>query len=816
MRNLLFFVFCIHWLTTAGQPLQALIIDGQNNHRMWPKTSVMMKQYLEESGLFKVDIERTAYTWNGEEFLKRFPVYSWAGHQPMDKPKQDSNFHPDFGRYDVIISNFGWMASPWPEATQQALEKYVGDGGGLVIVHAANNSFPQWKEYNKMIGLGGWGGRTEQDGPYVYYNDNGELIRDVAEGRGGSHGPEHEFVITTRDNEHPITKGMPAKWLHIQDELYDRLRGPAENLHVLATAFSSKDKNGTSRHEPMLMTIDYGQGRVFHTPMGHADYSMECVGFITSLVRGTEWAATGKVTTPIPADFPTGEKTSRRLFFPAPTTEERIIASRELRELISSDPHRPSYHFVAPEGKAYPFDPNGAIFWNGKYHLGFIYQSLRRGEREHFWGHAVSTDLLHWSLYPDMLDVKEEDSEIGIFSGGAFLSREGIPHIMYHGWGSNSNLVAYSTDPDLRTWKKFEGNPVSKTPEEGDVMYGKYVAWDPEGWYDPTTDYYYQISGGDVAGFFRSKDMYDWEYLGNLIDQSDRKRLDFEDLSCPDFFSIGGKHMLLFISHNLGTQYYLGEFKAGKYHLERHARMNWPGGTFFAPEQMVDDRGRNLIWGWVLERKPEHLKDHGWSGVMSLPRVISLANDGSVLINPPEELERLRYDGIAENNIELAANAEKRLSLRGKAMEVKLEIDPEYLSSIALKVFCSQDGREETVIRYDPTSEQIVIDFARSSVSGGGETKVRPNCMRPPELEGFTEDLSEQRAPLALKEGESLKLDVFIDKAIIEVFANGTQCVTQVVYPELQESDEIVLTTGDVPAKVRKMEAWKMRATNPY
>ena len=144
---------------------------------------------------------------------------------------------------------------------------------------------------------------------------------------------------------------------------------------------------------------------------------------------------------------------------------------------------------------AYPFDPNGAIFWNGKYHVGFIYQSYRKGFREHYWGHSVSSDLLHWQLFPDMLDVKDGDIEKGIYSGGAFLSREGVPHIMYHGQGSSTNLVAYSTDENLRVWKKFEGNPVSKTPEEGDPDYGKYRAWDPEGWYDKATDYYYQISG---------------------------------------------------------------------------------------------------------------------------------------------------------------------------------------------------------------------------------------------------------------------------------------------------------------------------------
>ena len=512
------------------------------------------------------------------------------------------------------------------------------------------------------------------------------------------------------------------------------------------------------------------------------------------------------------------------------TMGDQITQARELRELIQSDPHRPTYHFVAPEGRAYPFDPNGAIFWKGKYHLGFIYQYLGNGKREHFWGHAVSTDLFHWTLYPDMLDVKEGDIEKGIFSGGAFLSREGVPHIMYHGQGSSTNLVAYSNDDDLRVWKKFEGNPVLKTPEEGDPMHGKYDAWDPEGWYDPATDYYYQISGGDVAGFFRSKEMMEWEYLGDLIDQDNRMRHDFEDLSCPDFFKLGDKNMLLFISHNLGSQYYLGEFKNGKYNVEKHGRMNWPGGTFFAPEQLVDDQGRNIIWGWVLERQPEHVEwpkrwseegdnpenfpSAGWSGIMSLPRVITLAADEEVQINPPVEVQALRLDGISENNISLQENSEEILGIQGKALEIQVELQGGTTSPYGLKVFCSPDGKEETTIKYDPSTEELVIDFIKSSVNG--PVKMLPNCMRDPELPGFIENVSEQRAPFVLRDGESLKLDIFIDKSIIEVFANGRQCVTQVVYPELAESTGVKLVSGDEPLTVTKVEAWKMAEANAY
>ena len=280
-----------------------------------------MKSYLEETGLFTVDAERTAYTWNGQQFFEDFPALDGKKYKAQEEPKTDPEFKPDFSKYDLVLSNFGWNAAPWPEETQKALENYVGSGGGLVIVHAANNSFGDWEEYNKMIAVGGWGDRTEKHGPYLYYNDDGNLVRDPSKGTCGSHGPEYAYTITVREGNHPITKGLPTKWLHAKDELYDRLRGPAENVKVLATAYSDAEKNvtpwepkepGTARHEPMLLAIDYGKGRVFHTPMGHSIVAQECVGFITALQRGAEWAATGKVTQTVPDDFPGEDVESTR------------------------------------------------------------------------------------------------------------------------------------------------------------------------------------------------------------------------------------------------------------------------------------------------------------------------------------------------------------------------------------------------------------------------------------------------------------------------------------------------------------------------
>ena len=294
--------------------IKTLIVDGQNNHDQWAKVTYMMKRYLEETGKFSVDVQRTKYTWNGKGFVDQYKIPGLASTVDLPKSKMDSSFHPNFAAYDVVICNFGWNAAPWPKETQEDLDKFIKKGGGLVIIHAADNSFPEWPAYNQMIGIGGWGNRTEKDGPYVYYDLNNQLVRDMAPGRAGSHGPQKDYQITIRNANHPITKGMPLTWMHAQDEMYDRLRGPAENMEVLGTSFSSIENKGSGRHEPMLLTINYGKGRIFHTPMGHADYSVSCVGFITSILRGTQWAATGKVDIPIPADFPKSDVVSKREF----------------------------------------------------------------------------------------------------------------------------------------------------------------------------------------------------------------------------------------------------------------------------------------------------------------------------------------------------------------------------------------------------------------------------------------------------------------------------------------------------------------------
>ena len=471
--------------------------------------------------------------------------------------------------------------------------------------------------------------------------------------------------------------------------------------------------------------------------------------------------------------------------------ESDIEATRRVRRAELNDPIRPSWHLTIAEGNGMPFDPNGAIFKDGVYHLWYLYQD----DGSHKWQHLSSVDLFHWRWHSNNLQHNPGDIDEGIFSGNAFIAKDGNVVIAYHGVGSGGNCVAYSSDKELNNWLKPKANPIASP------------GWDPHMWYEGDT--YYQLSGGIPVSsgvpnppvLFTGKSYKEpMKKVGNFMTNDLPGIDDFEDISCPDFFKLGDKWVLVCISHIRGARYYIGEWNGKQFKPESHHRMNWPGGSFFAPETLLDNKGRRILWAWVLDRKSGVS-----SGTMSMPRVLTLAKDKKSLnIEPPEEIESLRYEPNDENPFTVPTGQSVTLKkISGTSLEMNIVIDPGKAKRFGIKVFCSADGREQTPVIIDTKKKTLSIDMRNSGLT---KTEYKEFTMiRNPES-----NVDIQESPFELKTGEKLSLRVFLDKSTLEVFANGRQCITQLIYPSLKDAVYVQVFTEDAPIKAEVLKSWKL------
>lgn len=276
--------------------IKVAILTGQNNHA-WMDDSPVLKNIFDDAEIFETTILQAPDKNDPEKATK------WQA------------FKPDFKAYDVIVLNYN--GEMWPEHLRESWLNYIAEGGKVMSFHAGNNPFKGWSEFEKMIGLL-W--RGSDHGKRIYIDSEGnQQVLEAGEGPGAGHGRRHPFLVDTNAPDNPIFKDLPEQWMHAKDELYHGQRGPAENMTILMSAFSSKESRGTGVKEPVIWTIPYGKGLVMTNVLGHwwkspNDFgeSLQCAGMQTILTRSAQWLATGEVTLPVPDDFPTKDKVSMR------------------------------------------------------------------------------------------------------------------------------------------------------------------------------------------------------------------------------------------------------------------------------------------------------------------------------------------------------------------------------------------------------------------------------------------------------------------------------------------------------------------------
>jgi beta-fructofuranosidase len=497
------------------------------------------------------------------------------------------------------------------------------------------------------------------------------------------------------------------------------------------------------------------------------------------------------------------------------TDNPLVLRFAESRRELAADRYRPLYHFVSPESGLN--DPNGLCFWQGRWHL--FYQGYPPEDPRQHWGHAVSDDLIHWrdlpyAIYPD--------PEERCFSGAA-LAEDDRVIAMYHGT-KVGNMVAVSSDPLLLNWEKVSGQAVIPIRNR-DGSRPPYRVFDPCIW--KKGEHYYSLSAGTVphehsgrrlrADFLlRSRDLVEWEYLHPFVD-GDVFGLPGDDGACPYFWPIGDKHVLLHVSHMSGGKYIIGDYdeEADKLKATGGGDFNFgslgPGGVH-APSACPDGNGGVIA---IFNMNPaKHTP--GWDHIMGLPRRLTLLEHDELGQEPAGDIESLRSSHVALGPLGLPANQEVVLDgVSGDAMEIELAIDPKGAQMIEVNVLRSPGREEFTRIafyshrgyrdwqRYDgwnwkevhaSRASVITLDNSRSSALPDAPS-------RPPES-----------APFHVAPGESLRLRIFVDKSIVEVFANGRQCVAARVYPGREDSLGVSIRSQGQPAELLSLNAWQMRS----
>lgn len=458
-------------------------------------------------------------------------------------------------------------------------------------------------------------------------------------------------------------------------------------------------------------------------------------------------------------------------------------------------------HLMHPGGDSLPGDPNAAFYLDGTYHLHYILAHPWKDKRSFSFVHVTSSDMLHWTWQTTKLQPSFTGH--GMFSGTGFITKEGKPATIYHGQASGRNQIAIAKDRQLSAWEK----PYPVDVKNADGTEAKIGHWDPDCFLIGST--YYAISGGDKPPLFKSKDLKHWTLVGDFLRRDLPDVAMGEDISCPNFFPIGNKWMLLCISHPLGCRYYLGDWdaKAEQFVPQSHGRMNWRRDEqsifgrppwrvdFFAPESLLTPDGRRVMWAWLATIGMNDGKMSNKT-IQSLPRELSLPDDGVLRIKPLRELETLRHAPVTLSDI--------------KITNLTKEVFPTTVPAGKTIATLSSDAVE---VRITVAREQATRKLFGFTLFADGNGGGLPIMFRP---ETGTLRVGTAEAPFSIADlpaDENLDLRIFIDKYLIEVFVNDRQAMVA-SHMDYRGKPSLNAFTIGAPTTIKKIEIWKLKPTN--
>lgn len=662
----------------------------------------------------------------------------------------------DLGDYDAL-----WWHRERPldrsarthlDDASDRLREYLSAGGGLLLTHGA-------VEAAEALGI--------------------ETVRpDAVEPTDAD---ESGFLVRAQHDDHPLFEGI--------DTLRPESAPAGDAVTVAYDSFHPRDADVLASRrldgedcpsEASVMCWSVGAGRVVGVGSGLAGRSTEtqrrlfenCLGYAAG--AGEAPATTGR-----------------------PKGREEFGA---LREAVPDENHRPAYHFTAPAN--WLNDPNGLVQWNGRYHLFYQYNPAGPFHGTIHWGHAVSEDLVSWTDEPIALAPEQGGPDAtGVWSG-CFVDDDGTPTVMYTGGSGNDQLpcLARATDDALRNWEKASQNPlIQRVPDEVDVL--QTIDWHREFrdhcvWREDET--WYQIIGSGIDGeggaalLFESDDLIEWEYCHPLLTGDWRRTGQMWE--CPELlrFDDGA---VLHVSDYSKVVWFVGEYDESRRRFDPDETGLLDHGVFYAPQSFVDDDGRTVMFGWLKEDRDEGAQwDAGWSGAMSLPRVVSLGDDGSLRYSLPEELESLRQTHHSYTDLTVSPDEPTALSgVEGDTLELKLTADASNVGEFGIVLRETPDGAERTVVRCNVRKRTVTVDRSQSSRSDAAND--RPHSM-----------------PVSLEPDGTLSLHVYLDRSVLELFANDAQALATRIYPTRADSTGVSLYAADTDVSVETLEIWELGA----